>query len=147
MKKTKIREFDDLTYYEVNLFHQYFNQITHDFDTKTFGQMKAQIIELMNKQKFVQAMQVLENFDQSLKVQKVGSDAWIMCYALIVEKKEDVKESDLLNYYKKNLIKTKEIDLKTAVVDFSKAFPILSFDYHKRSEGLRTLTELIFKKS
>jgi len=144
----KIRTIDKITYLETILFQQYFAQITYGFDVQTFDDMKNKVFALLDENRKSQAILELNNFSQGLHVKEFGADAWLICYAILLDKKDLITEQrELVEYYKKNAKKATEKEVKETVVNFSKAFPVLWRDYQIRAEGLAGLENLLFKKS
>lgn len=137
---------EQLTYQEQVLFQQWFGKIIYDIDVVDFANIKEQIYKELNENNIAKAILLLHNFDLSLQLLELGSDAWMVCYAILVEKPEIEKDSKILieKYYDKNL---RAEEVRDVVVNFSIAFPNYYLTYTRKAERLEAWTDLILKKS
>ena len=139
---------EELTYSEIVLFQQYFGQIIYEMDVTDFSVLKQKIFDSLNKADIAQAILHLQNFETNMHVQEFGTDAWIMCFAILIKKDEPITDSEKLKeIYEKNAKKLSEKEVKETVVNFTKAFPLLYLNYRRRVERLDTLTELFLSKN
>jgi len=148
-KTLKIRESEnEVTYSEAALFKQYFLQILYDFTIGSLEEVTQKVFTALDNNNKSEAVIILSNYVQSQKLQEVGRDAWMYCFAILIDKdKQELNAENLIELFKEyeNEL-TKEI-IETSVVNFLKAFPILWKEYQFKKERLTMIEELFFKRS
>lgn len=145
MKIKLIEDVEKLTNKEVFLFQTYFGQIIYNFDDVGFSETKAKIIEAVNNGRLNEIVLLVENHDQKIKLQSFEYDGWQICYAILIKKEKPITDvSELIEFYNKFASKKTEKEVKEAVVNFSKAFPLHFIEYQKKAERLDSLTGLLF---
>ena len=144
-EKIKIRtEVDELTFSELTLFQQYFTKILYDIDLPLLDETKQKIMDALDNGQPTKAGILLENFVQGIKTLEFGRNAWIYCFAILLEKNEPTtNEAELLENYDKYSKHFSEKLIKDIVVNFTRAFPTLYHLYQMRAEGLNNLLTMM----
>lgn len=147
-EKISVRtEITELTYSEQVLFQQYFNKILYDIDEIKLETIYSEMKKLFNLANYAEMLLTFDNFYQGLKLQIVGSNAWLVCFGILAEKKEPIfdenKLIDIVRTYEMDGLTEK--DIKTAVELFTQAFPLTWQVYQLRAEGLNNLINQISK--
>ena len=139
---------DELTYKELVTFKQFFMQILYNFDTTNVDEVFAKVYKLLDEQKPIEASFTLRNFQQSLQLQEIGVDAWQYCFALLVENRPiNPNEKQLKEIFADLKPQPKEKEIQEAVVNFTKAFPMIYMLYQMKSERLNTITDLFLNQN
>jgi hypothetical protein len=135
----------EITYTELDIFQKYFGQILWNVDEKNLDSVIEKTFTYIDDQKISKAMFLLDNFRKNLKIQQVGLNAWMMCFAILVKKENPIfNEDELLELFRD--FDKKGIDkelLEEVVVNFTKAFPITHNIYSVKKEGLDILTQIL----